>query len=553
MLCSKLLTTHAHESWLTKKVDDFFHWLQRAYHAGLTFLLPHSWMAIVAVVIVSIAAGWLYREVPTAFAPQEDQGVFMSRIMGPEGASFEFMQGQLRQLEDTLDPYVESGDVIKYLVFLPGWGSAEAVNSAVCLVTMAPWEERTLSTQEVMSNVTRQWQSIPGIRAFAFMRSGLQGGRGGQPIQFVLGGSTYEELAEWRDIMLERLQENPRISRVQSDYLETKPQLLVEVDKTRAADLGVSVQAIGRTLQTMMSERRITTYIDNGEEYDVIVQANPDQRATASDLTNIYVRSDESGQLIPLSNLTRVTNIADAGRLNRYNRLRAITISANLAPGYELGEALAFMENLVQTELPATAQIDYKGESKEFKDSRGGLIFALLLSLMIVFLVLAAQFESFIHPLVIMTTVPLAAFGALLGLYLTDGSLNIYSNIGIIILVGISTKNGILIVEFANQLRDQGLQFTEALMQAAEIRLRPVLMTALSTMTGSLPLILTSGAGSESRITLGVVIFSGVLMATALTLFVVPVFYNLLARWTGSPGEVAAKLNRLEETTAVSR
>ncbi len=550
MLCSKLLTTHSHESWLTRRVDDIFHWLQRAYDGALRFILPRPMIVLVPVVLLLAGTWWLSREVPTAFAPQEDQGVFFTMINGPEGASFEFMQGQLRQLEDTIDPWVESGDVKKYLVFLPAWGSAEAVNSAVVLVTMVPWEERNVSTSEVMNDLVSRWREIPGIRAFSFMRSGLQRGGGGQPIQFVLGGSTYEELAEWRDIMLERLEENPRISRVQSDYKETKPQLVVEVDKTRAADLGVSTQAIGRTLQTMMSERRITTYIDNGEEYDVIVQADPDQRATIDDLTNIYVRSEDSGQLIPLSNLTSVRPIADAGQLNRYNRLRSITISANIEPGYTLGEALGFMENIVRTELPATAQIGYKGESRELKESEGGLFFAFLLALLVVFLVLAAQFESFVHPFVIMTTVPLAAFGAMLGLYLTGDTLNIYSNIGIIILIGISTQNGILIVEFANQLRDQGMAFTEALTQAADVRLRPVLMTALSTIMGSIPLIFATGAGSESRITLGVVVFSGVLMATVMTLFVVPVFYNLLARNTGSPGEVAARLEQLQTETA---
>ncbi|MEX1237987.1 MAG: efflux RND transporter permease subunit, partial [Pseudomonadales bacterium] len=307
MMCSKLLTTHAHESWLTMKVDDFFHWLQRAYHQALTFIVPRPAIVVGIVGLVTGSTWWLYQEVPTAFAPQEDQGVFFTRIVGPEGASFEFMQGQLRQLENTIDPFVESGDVVKYLVFLPGWGSAESVNSAVSLVTMAPWSERNLSTEEVMNTLVKKWQEIPGIQAFPFMRSGLQRRGGGQPIQFVLGGSTYEELAQWRDILLAKIDQNPNITRVQTDYKETKPQLLIEVDKTRAADLGVSVQAIGRTLQTMMSERRITTYIDNGEEYDVIVQATPDQRATADDLTNIYVRAD-SGRLISLSNLTRVNN-----------------------------------------------------------------------------------------------------------------------------------------------------------------------------------------------------------------------------------------------------
>jgi multidrug efflux pump len=546
MMCSKLLTSHAHESWLTRKVDDVFHSVQRAYVEALHFTLQKPKWIVAGVCLVVLATIGLVKVVPTAFAPQEDQGVFFTRVIGPEGASFKFMQGQLRQLEKTIDVYVESGDVVKYLVFLPGWGSSDSVNSGVALVTMSPWEDRKLSTQEVMTNLSAEWRKIPGIRAFPFMRSGVQKGGGGQSVQFVVGGSNYEELAEWRDTILARAQANRGFARVQADYKETKPQLLVEVDKTRAADLGVSVQEIGRTLQTMMSEREITTFVDDGEEYDVVVQAKVDQRATASDLTNIYVRSDVTGELISLSSLTNVVSGADAGRLNRYNRLRAITISANLSPGYSLSEALEFLEDVVRTELPLSAQIDYKGESLELKESEGGLLFAFVLALLIVFLVLAAQFESFIHPIVIMITVPLATFGALLGLYLTNGTLNIYSDIGLIILIGISTKNGILIVEFTNQLRDEGLEFLAALEKAAEVRLRPVLMTALSTIMGSIPLIMTAGAGSESRITLGVVIFSGVCMATLMTLFVVPVFYKLLARNSGSPAAVANALEAMQ-------
>tara|TARA_R110002072_G_scaffold89232_6_gene200039 strand:+ start:31143 stop:34256 length:3114 start_codon:yes stop_codon:yes gene_type:complete len=554
MLSAKLLTKDAHESWLTNKIDNFFHWLQNEYDGALRYVVPRPYIAIVLVVIFGFGTWWLGKEVPNEFAPAEDQGVFFARISGPEGASFSFMQKQLRQLEATIDPYVESGDVLQYLVFLPGWGAAESVNSAVTLVTMVPWEERKISTIGLMEKLSKEWQEIPGIRGFPFMRSGLQRSGGGQPIQFVLGGSSYEELSEWRDIVLEKAQAHPGLTRVQADYLETKPQLIVDINKTRAADLGVSIQTIGRTLQTMMSERRITTYIDGGEEYDVIVQAEDGQRVTADDLTSVYVRSESTGELIPLSNLTSVRSVADAGTLNRYNRLRAITISANLNPGYSLGEMLEYLEGVVREELPGSAQIDYKGESLELKEAAGGLIFSFALALLIVFLVLAAQFESFVHPFVIMATVPLSTFGALLGLYLTGGSLNIYSNIGLIILIGISTKNGILIVEFINQMRDSGSSFIEAIYKASEVRLRPVLMTALSTIMGSIPLILASGAGAESRATLGVVIFSGVLMATALTLFVIPALYSLFARNTGSPEAIAKELAALEaKETSLAR
>lgn len=548
MLCSQLLSTDSHNSWLSQRIDKFFHWLRSGYHDALQVIVPRPMIALAIVLFFFMGTLGLSRMIPDAFAPQEDQGVFLAMVQGPEGASFSFMQKQLRQLEATVDPLVESGDVLQYLVFLPGWGAAEAVNSAVVLVTMSPWEERTISTAEVMGKLGREWQEIPGIRAFPFMRSGLQRRGGGQPVQFVLGGSNYEELAEWRDIIVEKAEANPGLTRVQSDYKETRPQILIDIDRTRAADLGVSVDTIGRTLQTMMSERRITTYIDGGEEYDVIVQAEESQRSSANDLTSVYVRSTSTGELIPLSNLTTVRTVADAGTLNRYNRLRSITISANLQPGYSLGEALAFLEETARTELPETVQLDYKGESRELKEAAGGLLFSFALALLIVFLVLAAQFESFVHPVVIMATVPLSTCGALLGLYLTGGSLNIYSNIGLIILIGISTKNGILIVEFINQMRDQGMAFMDAIYSAAEVRLRPVLMTALSTIMGSLPLIAASGAGAESRTTLGVVIFSGVVLATILTLFIVPALYALIARQTGSPEAIARELEDLENT-----
>ncbi|MFT5929776.1 MAG: multidrug efflux pump, partial [Candidatus Azotimanducaceae bacterium] len=520
MMSAKLLTRDAHESWLTKRIDNFFHWLQKEYDGALRYVVPRPYIAVGLVVFLALGTWWLGKEVPNEFAPSEDQGIFFARISGPEGASFSFMQKQLRQLEDSIDPYVESGDVLQYLVFLPGWGAAESVNSAVALVTMAPWEERKLSTANLMERLSKEWQEITGIRAFPFMRSGLQRRGGGQPVQFVLGGSSYDELAEWRDIVLKKAESHPGLTQVRADYLETRPQLIVDINKTRAADLGVSIQTIGRTLQTMMSERRITTYVDGGEEYDVIVQAEDGQRVSAKDLTSVYVRSDSTQKLIPLSNLTSVRSVADAGTLKRYNRLRAITISANVNPGYSLGEILTYFEDIVRDELPGSVQIDYKGESLELKEAEGGLIFSFVLALLIVYLVLAAQFESFVHPFVIMAAVPLSTFGALLGLYLTGGSLNIYTNIGLIILIGISTKNGILIVEFINQMRDAGRSFNEAIYEASEVRLRPVLMTALSTIMGSLPLIFASGAGAESRATLGIVIFSGVLMATLLTLFV---------------------------------
>jgi multidrug efflux pump len=547
MMSSKLLTSHSHESFLTRNVDRMFRWLQRGYHSTLESCLNFRYVIVAALFMVTFAVYFLWQKVPSEFAPQEDQGVMMVRMSGPEGASMNYMQEQSRLLQDTLMPYLETGEVKSIVTMLPGFGGGGGgVSSGMSIVALPDWSERPRSTTEIMGELTREWQNLPGVQVNAFMRSGLVRGGGGLPVQFVIGGRTYEELAQWRDVLIARGEASGMFTRMQSDYLETRPSLTITVDKTRAADLGVSIQAIGRTLQAMMNESRVTTFVDAGEEYDVILQAEETQRASPDDLTNIYVRSESTGRLIPMSNLITVENTSAPNSLNRYNRVRAITISGGLQPGVTLAAALEFLEDVVRTELPEHAQIDYKGESLELKEASGGLLFIFAMSLLVVYLVLAAQFESFIHPLVIMTTVPLAIFGALIGLLLTDGTLNIYTNIGLIVLVGIASKNGILIVEFANQLRDEGKEFREALVQACDMRLRPVLMTALSTMMGSLPLIFSTGAGSESRMLLGTVIFSGVFMTTLMTLFVVPVVYDLLAKNTGSPQAVANLLNKLQ-------
>jgi multidrug efflux pump len=370
------------------------------------------------------------------------------------------------------------------------------------------------------------------------------------PLQVVLGGGDYEELAQWRDKVLQKAAENPGLSNLDSDFYARKPQLEVSVDRNRAADLGVSLTVVGRTLESMMGSRIVTTFLDRGEEYNVILQAREKDRATPSDLANIYVRSTTTGALVPLSNLVRITETAGPAELKRFDRLRSITISANLSPGYSLGEALDYMEELIRTELPAHAQINYDGESREFKRSGGALYATFVLALVIVFLVLAAQFESFRHPLIIMVTVPLAVAGALLGLFFMGGSINVFSQIGCIMLIGLAAKNGILIVEFANQLRDRGVEFTESIIEASSIRLRPVLMTSLCTLFGAVPLMIATGAGAESRRTIGAVVVYGVAFSLLLTLYVVPAVYALIARRTKSPEHVSRLIENLRGKTA---
>src|SRR5690554_6547745 len=349
--------------------------------------------------------------------------------------------------------------------------------------------------------------------------------------------------------MLVRMEGNPGIQDPDSDYKETRPQMRVEIDRARAADLGVSVQEIGRTLETMMGSRQVTTYIEDGEEYDVMLQAARDDRIEPGDLCNTWVRGGD-GVMVPLSNLVTLSEIAEPGSFNRFNRLRAITISAGLAPGYTMGEAIEWTYRVAAEELPGHAQIDWKGETREFQEAGGAIMLTFALALVIVYLVLAAQFESFLHPLVIMLTVPLAVLGALLGLWATGGTLNLFSQIGIVMLVGLAAKNGILIVEFANQMRDQGMNVREAIAESSAVRLRPILMTSAATIMGAVPLVVAGGPGSASRATIGVVIIAGVAFATLLSLFVVPAFYALLAPFTRSPDALARKLEQLEAETA---
>jgi multidrug efflux pump len=398
-----------------------------------------------------------------------------------------------------------------------------------------------------MDEVRAKLRDLPGVRAFPVMRQGF-GSSIQKPVQFVIGGGTYQELAEWRDILNEKIEaDNPGLLGLDWDYKETKPQIEVSIDYDRAAELGVTVSAIGRTLETMFGSRRVTTYLEEGEEYDVIVEGERDLQRTPNDLQSIYVRSERSGRLVPLASFISLKEFADSSTLKRYNRVRALTLQANLVDELALSEALAYLDGLVREHLPDRVIIDYKGISQDYKSSSESILFVFALGIIVVFLVLAAQFESWVNPLVIMLTVPLAMAGGLLGLYLTGNTLNLYSQIGLVMLVGLAAKNGILIVEFTNQLRDRQLSFYRAVLQAAEIRLRPIVMTGITTAAGAVPLILSSGAGAETRMVIGVVVLSGVISATLFTLFVVPVAYSVLARRSTLPGAIERRLQREQQ------
>ncbi|MGB0132485.1 efflux RND transporter permease subunit [Dokdonella sp.] len=550
MMASKLVRPHSGKRGFNVWIHRYLDRLTQMYRRQIVRSSGKPVIFGLLMVAALVVSGLLLNTVPTELSPTEDQGVLFVSVSGPEGAGYDYTVEQMQQVEEKFfDLIGEDGPIERFNSRVPGsYGASQEMHTGRITVFLKDWQQRSESTPEVANKLRMDLAGLPAVRAIPSYRTGLVRS-GGQPLNVVLGGPDYEELAVWRDRMLARMDENPGLTNPDSDYKETQPQMRVNIDQARAADLGVSAQEIGRTLETMMGGRRVTTFVDGGEEYDVIMQAQRDDRAEPADLDNLYVRSSRSGELIPLANLVSLSELAEPGRLNRFNRLRGITLSAGLAPGYSLGEALEWVKKTAGEELPPEAQIDYKGDSREYLKAGGAVLLTFTLALLIVYLVLAAQFESFIHPFVIMLTVPLAVLGALIGLWLTGNTLNLFSQIGIVMLIGLAAKNGILIVEFANQLRDEGMAIKDAIAESAAVRLRPILMTSVATMAGAVPLVLAGGPGSASRSAIGVVVIFGVAFSTLLSLYVVPSFYALLAPYTRSPDALTRKIEQLDAQT----
>ncbi|MFQ3267988.1 MAG: multidrug efflux pump [Colwellia sp.] len=548
MMCSKMLKHKERSSSFGQKLDRAFARFETSYGRALKSSI-HQPMLIVLVLSLALAAVFLlFNKLPSEYAPKEDRGNFFLMMQSAEGASYENNIKNMHKIEEKLLGYQVEGELERVLVRVPGFGGS----GGIAIVGLPEWGKRSIDTFSFINKINGDMQSVTDVRAFAIMRRGIGGGGGGNsPVSFVLQGNTFEELAQWRDILITEAQKNPNLSNINSDYQETYPQLLVQIDRERAYDLGVPVGDIAKTLETMLGQRRVTTFVDRGEEYDVIVEGDERQFQSPTDIDNLYVRSRTTDKLIPLASVLNIGENATSSRLNRYNRLRSITVTANLVDGYALGDALDFLVDVTKNKLPEHVQVDYKGESLLLKESGSSILFVFLLALLITYLVLAAQFESFIHPFVILLTVPLALVGALVGLELMGMSLNIYSQIGIVMLIGLAAKNGILIVEFANQLRDKGIAFEEALISASQQRLRPIVMTTFTTVTSAIPLVLAVGPGAESRMVIGVVIFAGVSLASIFTLFIVPGAYYWLCRNTGSPKAIANEINKAEQQAII--
>ncbi|MEM7173168.1 MAG: efflux RND transporter permease subunit, partial [Pseudomonadota bacterium] len=542
MLASKLLQAGDRPNRLTGGADRAFARLEACYAAGLSKVIQAPWLVVLLTVALGVAAMGLYNKLPKELTTLEDRGVFFVSLTGPQGANFDYTNGEMRDVEHRLQPLLDSGEA-EVVRSMSGFRGNSHRGFAV--VSLADWDERDRSSAEIAGALIEPLSQVTGARAFPVLPAGL-GLRGSrQPLQLVIGGYDHQEVKSWADSLIPVLEQNPNLLNIEVDYEENQPEFKVEVDRLRADDLGVSVEAIGRTLQSMIASQKVTTFVDRGREYDVIVQSDEGDRRNPHDLTSIYLKSDTSGQLVPLDALVSVNEGASAADLRRYERLPSITLSAALADGYDLGAAIAFATQAAQETLPDEARLAYSGLSKEFTDSAGAIFASVALAILVVYLVLAAQFESFRQPFVILLTVPLAVSGALLALWLTGTSLNIFSQIGLILLIGLMAKNGILIVDYANQLQAQGLGTREAALQAAQRRLRPIVMTLLSTLLGAIPLVMASGAGAESRFAIGTVIIGGLSATLCLTLFVIPVFYELFSardkKQTAVPSPQGAK------------
>jgi multidrug efflux pump len=525
MMCSKLLRHERSHGRIYNAFERFFKGMSAGYRRALAWSLAHRLVVVGVFAAVSAGGVALFKANKAELSPLEDRGFFIGVMVGPEGATKEYTDAYARIWERI---YSEVPEITAYFVVVaPGLERPNPVNFALSFVRFQDWSERDRRVQDVTAELgPRMATEMPGVLAFPINPPSLGQSFRNPQVQFVVQGTSYEELDRVVDELLRRARASGVMVNVDSDLKLNKPQLSVNIDRDRAAALGVQVDTIGRTLETLLGGRQVTRFKREGKQYDVIVQLEDKDRRQPTDLTSIYVRGATG--LVQLSNLVTVTETVAAKELNHFNRLRAAIISANVAPGRTLSEALDFMERTAAEVLPPEFQTALDGQSREFRESGQQLYFIFVLALAFIYLVLAAQFESFRGPLVIMLTVPLAITGALLVMLLKGITLNVYSQIGLIMLIGLITKNGILIVDFTNRLRDEGMAKLEALIEASALRLRPILMTTFATVFGAVPLAVAVGAGSESRSAIGWVIVGGMSLGTLFTLFVIPVAYTYI-------------------------
>ncbi|WP_305371108.1 multidrug efflux RND transporter permease subunit [Photobacterium leiognathi] len=538
---SKILKANVKPTRFNLWVNSQFDKLENVYRRGVTFAVKQRFIAPIVVLACIGASVGLMKVIPAQLAPQEDRGVLFAFVKGAEGTSYNRMIGNMDEVESRLLPMLGKGVLKSVSIQSPAFGGRAGDQTGFVIMQLEDWQDRSVSAQQALGMVSKALTGIPDVRVIPIM-PGFRGGSS-EAVQFVLGGSDYQELYKWASELKHIAEDSPMMEGVDLDYAETTPELMVNIDRQRAADLGIPVSDIAETLEVMLGGRSETTFVERGEEYDVYLRGDENRFNSSADLSQIYLRA-KNGQLVTLDTVASIDEVASAQKLSHNQKQKSITLKANLSAGYTLGEALDFLDQQAIEKLPSDITINYAGESKDFRENQSSIALVFGLALLVAYLVLAAQFESFVNPLVVMLTVPMGIFGGLAGLWLMGQGLNIYSQIGMIMLIGMVTKNGILIVEFANQLRDKGVEFEQAIVDASVRRLRPILMTAFTTLFGAIPLIISTGAGAESRISVGTVVFFGMAFATLVTLFVIPAMYRLMAGNTKSPGYVESLLEK---------
>jgi len=527
MMCSKLLKHQEHHNWFYQVTEKGLNGLNNGYRWLLKYTLKARWLMLIIFLGTGYGSWFLFTHLKTELAPLEDRGNIVGIVVAPEGATLGYTDSYARKVEELYSAIPEMSSL--FVVVAPGLEKPNPVNSAIAFLRLVAWEKRSRTQQEIVKTLFPKLAGLTGVLAFAINPPSLGQSFRSTPLQFIVQGNSYQQLEEMTSKILNKMRENKQLFMPDSDLKLNKPQLRVEIDRDKASALGVQIEDIGRTLETLLGGRQVTRFKKDGEQYDVIVKLKDQDRTKPADLTSIFIRN-KTGQLIQLSNLVKIKEAVAPKELNHFNRLRAVILSSNLAPNYTLGEALQYMEEIAKEILPPTMQTTLDGQSRELKESGQALYTTFVLALIFIYLVLAAQFESFKSPLIILFTVPLALMGALLALLLAGQTLNVYSQIGLVMLVGLITKHGILIVEFANQLQAKGMNIYDAVIEASTLRLRPILMTTAAMVLGALPLALATGAGAESRLPIGWVIVGGLTLGTILTLFIIPSIYTFLGK-----------------------
>ena len=533
MMCSVLLRHQSSHSRWYNLIEGWLDALGKGYRKALGVSLRHRWAVVAVGVAVATASGVLFKVVKSELAPIEDRGVVFGIVSAPEGATLNYTLESMLGIEQF---YADIGEASGSQVTV----GFPTVTDGTAILRLKPWEKRNRKQQAITQELQPKFASLPGVRAFPTNPPSLGQSARSKPVEFIImSQASYAELARLTEVFLTELRKYPGLINLDTDLRLNTPELRVRVDRDKMADVGANVDTVGRTLESMLGGRQVTRYKDEGEQYDVIVQVTPRDRQS-TDISGIYVRARD-GSMVQLDNLLGVHEGVSPQSLNHFNRLRAVKIDAAVAPGYALGEVLTHMHQVAREVLPTTVVTDLDGQSREFRDSSGSIYLVFAMALAFIYLVLAAQFESWRNPFIIMLSVPLSMTGALLALWLSGGTLSIYSQIGLITLVGLITKHGILIVEFTNQLRDEGRELFEAVTEASVLRLRPILMTTGAMVLGTVPLALSHGAGAESRQQIGWVLVGGLMLGTLLTLFVVPVAYTLIATARRKPTTPAAR------------